>query len=217
MSDTQVAAYEKGRSIKNGRSSAAVRRKRMLPDDWEIEIEKSRRKTLSVSVRQDGSILVKAPMRLPKAEIYRFLQENQDWILDRMERMAEIRKEIGVEGELTPEELRSLSEMAKRVIPPKVAFYAEILGVTYGRITIRNQRSRWGSCSSAGNLNFNCLLMLAPGDVIDYVVVHELCHRLEMNHSARFWAHVAEILPGYRVQRKWLRDNGEVLMRRVKI
>ena len=76
--------------------------------------------------------------------------------------------------------------------------------MTYGRITIRAQRSRWGSCSSKGNLNFNCLLMLTPSEIRDYVVVHELCHRIELNHSAYFWAEVARILPDYKECRKWL-------------
>jgi predicted metal-dependent hydrolase len=86
------------------------------------------------------------------------------------------------------------------------------MGVTYGRITVRSQKTRWGSCSSTGNLNFNCLLMLAPEQVVDYVVVHELCHRLHMNHSADFWKLVAAYLPDYARWRKWLKENGEELL-----
>jgi predicted metal-dependent hydrolase len=87
--------------------------------------------------------------------------------------------------------------------------------VTYGRITVRNQRTRWGSCSSKGNLNFNCLLMLAPPDILDYVVVHELCHRKEMNHSPKFWAEVAKVIPDYKERQKWLRTEGSNIMRRM--
>ena len=115
---------------------------------------------------------------------------------------------------LTQEELNKLASLAKDVIPSKVAYYARIMGVTYGRITIRCQKTRWGSCSSKGNLNFNCLLMLAPPDVLDYVVVHELCHRLEMNHSAAFWKQVERVLPSYKEQRKWLKDMGGHLMQK---
>jgi predicted metal-dependent hydrolase len=82
------------------------------------------------------------------------------------------------------------------------------MGVEYGRITIRMQKSRWGSCSGKGNLNFNCLLMRTPDEIIDYVVVHELCHLKEMNHSPRFWAEVEKIFPDYKERRKWLKDHG---------
>lgn len=178
-------------------------------------MEKSRRRTLAISVREDGGILVKAPYALGRREIYAFLEDKRDWIEDRMARMEEIRREAAAEGLLSREELEDLADMALRVIPERAAYYAGRLGVSYGRITIRNQRSRWGSCSARGNLNFNCLLMLAPREVTDYVVVHELCHRLEMNHSRRFWELVESILPDYRERRRWLRDNGEVLMRRM--
>ncbi len=97
-----------------------------------------------------------------------------------------------------------------------MAHFAPLVGVSYGRITIRNQRTRWGSCSGKGNLNFNCLLMLAPPEVLDYVVVHELCHRKEMNHSPRFWAEVARVLPDYQQRRRWLKEHGGALVQRME-
>ena len=108
--------------------------------------------------------------------------------------------------------IRKLVRLAKDIIPVKVSYYARLMGVSYGRITIRMQKTRWGSCSYEGNLNFNCLLMMAPPEVLDYVVVHELCHRLEMNHSARFWSQVEKVLPDYKVPRKWLKEHGNRLM-----
>ena len=96
---------------------------------------------------------------------------------------------------ITELELNELINSAMRVIPERVRYYAPIVGVDYGRITIRNQKTRWGSCSSAGNLNFNVALMRVPLEVLDYVVVHELCHRIELNHSKRFWSEVERVLP----------------------
>ena len=85
------------------------------------------------------------------------------------------------------------------------------MGVTYGRISIREQKTRWGSCSSAGNLNFNWRLIFAPEEVLDYVVVHELAHRKEMNHSKAFYAVVESVLPDYKSSRRWLREHGDSL------
>ena len=108
-----------------------------------------------------------------------------------------------------------MADTAVCVIRPKVEKYAQILGVSYGRITIRSQRTRWGSCSSKGNLNFNCLLTQVPEQVMDYVIVHELCHRIEMNHSGRFWKLVEQIMPDYKTHRKWLKDNGNSLVEKL--
>ena len=91
-----------------------------------------------------------------------------------------------------------------------------MLGVDYGRIAIRNQVSRWGRCSSKGNLNFNCLLMLCPPEVVDYVVVHELCHRRHMDHSVAFWGEVERVLPDYKARRAWLKERGGVLIQRMR-
>ena len=102
------------------------------------------------------------------------------------------------------------------LIPARVAYYAAQIGVSYGRITIRCQRTRWGSCSSAGNLNFNCLLLLAPPRVLDSVVVHELCHRKQMNHSAAFYREVYRVFPDYDRCRLWLRENGGALLARAR-
>lgn len=112
--------------------------------------------------------------------------------------------------------IEALKKQAKVVIPEKVKHYAPIVGVDYGRITIRCQRTRWGSCSSKGNLNFNCLLMLMPDEVIDSVVVHELCHRKQMNHSAAFYSEINKVFPAYKQCQKWLKENGGKIMRKIE-
>ncbi len=116
---------------------------------------------------------------------------------------------------LTDEELKELTKAAKNVIPGRVEFFAGLAGVEYGKIYIRHQRSRWGSCSGKGNLNFNCLLMLAPPEVLDSVVVHELCHLKEMNHSKAFYAEVYKLMPDYDSCRKWLIENGPGLIKKL--
>ena len=107
-----------------------------------------------------------------------------------------------------------LADKAAAYLPERVKYYADIIGTDYGQITIRAQKTRWGSCSAKGNLNFNCLLMLTPPEVIDSVIVHELCHRLEMNHSKRFYAAVYKFYPDYDKCNAWLKSHGAELMRR---
>ncbi len=95
----------------------------------------------------------------------------------------------------------------------RASYWAVRMGVDFGRVKVKGQRSLWGSCSREGNLNFNWRLTLAPSEVLNYVVIHELAHRLEMNHSRRFWAHVEKHVPDYRIHRRWLRKNTEALYR----
>lgn len=175
---------------------------------------RSNRKTVGLQIKR-GEIIVRAPMTLSKERIDDFVREHEGWIQKHLEgSVARERQYEGIEP-LSMEELRELADRACQTIPPRVKHYASLLGVTYGRITVRNQRTRWGSCSAKGNLNFNCLLMLAPPEVLDSVVVHELCHRKEMNHSPRFYAEVRRVFPEYDKWHGWLKKNGAVLMRRM--
>ncbi len=178
-------------------------------------ILRSDRKTLSLEIKPDGTLLVRAPKRMPEREIRRFLQEKSDWIEKSLAKV-ECANRAGEQAPLSPEDIRSLADKALVVIPPRVREFAARMGVSYGRITIRNQTGRWGSCSSLGNLNFNCLLMLAPAEVLDYVIVHELTHRKEMNHSPAFWAQVEAVLPDYRQREKWLKTQGKILLARMR-
>nr|MBQ6242846.1 M48 family metallopeptidase [Lachnospiraceae bacterium] len=182
--------------------------------DMEYEIIRSSRRTMGLEIK-NGRVIVRAPRRASDRSIRRFVQEHETWIRTRLEKLRAREEALGTPQPLTEEEMRILQEKARAIIPLRVAFYAPRVGVTYGRITIRCQKTRWGSCSSAGNLNFNWLLMLAPMQVLDSVVVHELCHRLEPNHSARFYAHVLRVFPEYREWNNWLKENGSYLMARV--
>lgn len=180
------------------------------------ELIRSSRKSIAIQVCPDGHLRIRAPRRMRDAEIVEFIEKNSSWISKQCEKMREYRESMSECPPLTLQELHALSDQALEVLPKRTAYFAEQIGVTYGRITIRNQKTRWGSCSGKGNLNFNCLLMLAPADVQDYVVVHELCHRKEMNHSPKFWAEVAKILPDYQERRTWLKENGAWIMGRME-
>jgi len=177
-------------------------------------IIRSRRKTLGLQITDEGELLVRAPYYTLMPEIQKMLQSHEKWIVRNLRKMERAREEADTTEKLTEEQLDVLADAALRDIPDRVKRYAPEVGVNYGRITIRNQKTRWGSCSSKGNLNFNCLLMLCPEEIRDYVVIHELCHRKEMNHSPRFWAEVEKVCPDYKARRKWLRDHGSVIMQR---
>lgn len=181
----------------------------------DFEIIRSNRRTISLEITSAGQVVVRAPKRMPEGEIRAFVESKSSWLAKHLQKKEKDMESLQEEGYFTEREIKRLAALAKQVIPEKVAYYARIIGVTYGRISIRKQKTRWGSCSREGNLNFNCLLMMAPPEVLDYVVVHELSHRLEMNHSARFWAQVEKVMPDYRVPRKWLKEHGGKLMMRM--
>ena len=180
-----------------------------------VRIIRSKRRTVGIVISSPDEIVVRAPLHMPEREIRALLAEKRGWIEKHLEKAARQAEETRAQPGLTVWEMSELAEAARRRIPPRVQQRAAQIGVRYGRITIRSQRTRWGSCSSAGNLNFNCLLMLCPDEVIDYVVVHELCHRKEMNHSPRFWQLVGSVLPDYKTQRKWLKEHGPAVLARM--
>ena len=181
----------------------------------DFEIIRSNRRTISLEITPAGKVLLRAPRRMPETDIRAFVESKSSWLTKHLQKKEKDIESLQEEGYFTQQEIKKLVALAKQVIPEKVAYYARIMGVTYGRISIRKQKTRWGSCSREGNLNFNSLLMMAPPEVLDYVVVHELSHRIEMNHSARFWAQVEKVMPYYRVPRKWLTEHGGKLMMRM--
>ena len=177
------------------------------------KIIRSNRKSLGLEVNAEG-LIIRAPLQASDAEINMFILQHKDWIEKNLNRVEERQKTVDSIQPLSMDEIKDLANKALKVIPEREKYYDPKVGVTYGRITIRNQRSKWGSCSGKGNLNFNCLLMLAPPEVLDSVVVHELCHRKEMNHSDKFYAEVLRVYPDYWTWDKWLKENGDLLMKR---
>lgn len=173
---------------------------------------RSKRRTLAIQVQRDGTVVIRAPMRTALRRIQSFAERHSDWIFRSVQKMRHTA--AAADPVLTADEIERLRAEALQDFTNRVLIFRAQVGVTVGRITIRCQKTRWGSCSSSGNLSFNLLLMLAPPDVRDYIVVHELCHRLEMNHSSGFWAAVAQVLPKYRTAIDWLRVHGPEIMAR---
>ena len=169
------------------------------------EVIRSDRRTLSLQFKEDGSLIIRIPRRMPVEAAMRFAKEHEAWLASRYKRIRE-NQESRIE--YSEEDKKEYKKKLRPVLEHRVAFYAELMGVDYNRITVRDQKTRWGSCSARGNLNFNWKLILMPPEILDYVVVHELAHRLEMNHSARFWAQVERVLPDYRDRRRWLKEHG---------
>ena len=169
------------------------------------QVIRSDRKTIALQITPEGQLLVRCPRSISDARIREFVKSKSSWIQKHLKSRPQLPK-------WTEAQLQTMGAAAAKLIADRAAHFAPVLGVTYKRITIRTQRTRWGSCSSKGNLNFNRLLALVPPEVLDYVVVHELCHLKEMNHSPKFWALVESILPDYKQHKKWLKENGNALI-----
>lgn len=180
-----------------------------------IEVIRRRRKTLGVKIDRSGKIIALIPIRATIKETKAFLSSESKWIERTYRKTLEALAQAETEGYFTEAELEAMTEKARVLITERVKHYAPLIGVTYGRITIRKQRSRWGSCSAEGNLSFNCLLAEVPPPVLDSVVVHELCHRKQMNHSKAFYYEVRKVFPEYDKHHKWLKENGTRLICRM--
>ena len=177
----------------------------------EYTLIRSKRKTISMEIGREG-LIVRAPLKMSNKDIEKFISEHKSWI---EKHKAKI-ESAGNAVPLTEEEIKLLTKRAKAYIPQRAQLYAKLMNVSYGRISIRAQKSRWGSCSSKKNLNFNCLLMLTPIEVIDSVVVHELSHLRHMNHSKEFYEEIYLAFPDYDRWNRWLKENGSAIIARLK-
>lgn len=176
---------------------------------------RSSRKSCAIGIDLNGDITVRVPMRTSEKEIRHLLIEKRIWIITKYLEIQEQIRNRPV-SDLTDTQRTALEQRyiaaAKDYFPKRVAYFRQFTGGSYNRITVRDQKTRWGSCSARGTLSFNWRLMLAPPRVADYVIVHELCHLTYMNHSADFWKKVESIYPEYRTARKWLKDHGHELV-----
>lgn len=180
--------------------------------DVKYELKRSKRKTISVEISSDARVIVRAPLRMKTKDIEAFLISRHEWISTHLEKARERVK--NAPPKLTESQIKELKKAAKALLPTRVSYYASLMGVEYNAIAFRTQKTRFGSCSSKRNLNFNIAILLMPSEIIDYVIVHELAHLKEMNHSPRFWAEVEKLIPDYKSRRKWLKENGLVYISR---
>ena len=211
---------------------------------------RSKRKTLALIVETDGTLTVRAPLRMKEADIQRFLTEKQDWIKRKQSQVSKVAlpsrqymdgetflylgKEIPLR--IVPDRKPALvmdtvfkltksaqpqaesvfiawyKAQARSILPERVSHFSRNYSFAPAKLRISSARTRWGSCSAKGTLSFTWRLMMAPLDVIDYVVVHELCHLKELNHSRAFWMQVESILPDYKARRTWLKKQGGALV-----
>ena len=189
---------------------------KMKIGEYNVEVRRSKRKSTAIKITADMQIVVFVPLYVSDNEIERMVISKSKWIDEHMLKVQSTIDERSKLEKITFEQIKELADQAVEYIPKRVKYYAEKENFVYNKITIKNLVSRWGSCSTKGNLNFNCLLMLTPDYVIDYIVVHELCHLREMNHSEKFWAEVEKIMPDYQRAELWLKQNGGNLISRMR-
>jgi predicted metal-dependent hydrolase len=159
-----------------------------------------------IRVRDDGSVRVTVPRGGSKREAQAFAQRERSWIDKQRQRLEHRRQELAAaSGRAPASEDRELRERAKHLLPTRLLELAEEHGVAVSRVSIRNQKSRWGSCSRTAHICLNWRLILMPEFVRDYVMIHELMHLKRMDHSPRFWKLVAAACPDYAAARRWLR------------
>ena len=213
-------------------------------------IERSKRKTLSLTVLKSGVIVVKAPMSLTDETINRFIEEKQNWIKEKLVAIKETNNKFedvialkkcliyGKKYNIVKADVKSIKtstnfelvvpnklegekfikavaswvkKLAKKVLEERLQFIETRTGLKSTSLKIGNSRGRWGSCNSYGNIILNFRVIMLPPEIIDYVIVHELCHLIELNHSRQFWENVARLLPNYELHRKNIKEYGFLL------
>ena len=182
--------------------------------DFPYELIRSKRKSISIEISREAKIIVRAPLKMRKENVELFLLMKSKWIEEHLKNMENRIKDD--KKPLSNEEIINLKKLANKEIPIRVEYYAKLMGVDYEKIAIRSQKTRFGSCSNNKNLNFNLAIMLMPSEIMDYVIVHELAHIKEMNHSKSFWLEVEKIIPNYKECRAYLKENGIKYINQIK-
>ena len=162
----------------------------------------SSRKSLAIQITKACEVVVRAPRGIDKTRIENFVRDHEAWINTHLEKQRQFRT---IHPEPDESELDRLKDEAKRLIPARVEYFSRIMGVQPVSVSFNKAKTRYGSCSSAGRINFSCRVMRFAPEVIDYVVVHELAHLKHLNHSKAFWAFVEKFIPDYKERKRLLR------------
>lgn len=165
----------------------------------------ARAKRMRIAVSGSDGVVVTVPKRCNQILVEQFVQSNILWIQKQVERYKDVAD--NPVAKLTDDDYLIYKKEARRILSERVEYFNVNLGYTYKNIFIKNQKKRWGSCSSKGNLNFNFRVMFLPDELRDYIVVHELCHLKEMNHSKKFWNLVESVLPDYKRLEKEIKEK----------
>jgi len=169
----------------------------VLDRPYPLRFKRHRRaKNIKLSV-QNSAIFVTLPYFVPKLFGKNFAQKNLSWIADQLR--------LSAKTVYSPAQIAHFKVSTRQLLKTRLPFFNSVYGFKYKRVIIRHQKTRWGSCSSSGTLSFNCKLALLPQALSDYVIVHELCHLQELNHSSRFWSLVARAVPHHKRLRAQLR------------
>lgn len=194
----------------------------------------TKRRTISIQIKADGSLIVRAPKCVDKKHIFDFVTKKENWIITTQKKIADRNLErnkriamhkwasedgilllgqrlANIEFKDKTAQINWYKKEAIKYIEPRLEFFAKKSGYNYNSLKITSARKRWGSCSSRGNINFSWRLIRAPEKIVDYVIAHEVSHLAHKNHSVRFWNFVETLMPDYKIHHKWLRENGFLL------
>ena len=168
----------------------------------QYEIIRSKRKTVALEVCRDGTVKVRAPLKMKEAQIEQFVASHKKWLENAVRRQSE---RCNKEVERTPEQIKEAKAELKKIITPMIEIYSVLMGVHPEAVTITSAKTRFGSCSAKNRISFSFRLLDYPPEAVEYVVVHELAHIIHKNHGAGFYACVEKYLPDYRQRVKLLK------------
>ena len=176
----------------------------------------SRRRSIAIEIKNDGSLIIRAPHFTTQKRIDGFIAQKREWIIKTAQKVNDRQRAAQSIPPLSESEKAKLKAAAKEYFPQAVEHYAKLFGIKYGKLSYRFQKTRWGSCNRKGDISFNCLLMLAPAKARESVVVHELCHIKHFNHSSSFYREITKLMPDYKEANGWFKQNGQTLLAKIK-